>query len=240
MSVKKGWTLVGLFLTVVSFAVCQPINLSVYAQSVENTTTDSAPFLFGSPSDSPKNQSPSAQDSSTSTPGPSSLDLDPTTDQESPGAGGEALDQQKISPNPQFPSNSGPDPTTSSENTLNEQVQNNGDASGNTIFQSPALQGQETGNGVGVSEGKQPNQNRADDDDNNDNNQENTPDSDKQDQQVIGDVNENSDENENENSDRSNANEENDEEEEDDDEESSDNDSDSDDIPLEYDIVPFP
>jgi hypothetical protein len=240
MSVKKGWTLVGLFLTVVSFAVCQPINLSVYAQPAENTTTDSDPFLFGSPSDSPKSQIPSAQDSLTSAPGPSSLDLDPTTDQESPGARGEAPDQQKVSPNQQFPSNSGPDPTTSSENIVNEQVQNSGDADENAIVQSPALQSQETENRPGVSESEQPNQNRADDDDNNDNNQENTPDSDKQEQQAIGEVNENSDENENENSDSRNDNEENDEEEEEGDEGSSDNDSDSDDIPLEYDIVPFP
>jgi hypothetical protein len=242
MRVKRGLTLVGLVFVIVGFAGCQPIKLSIYAQPVENTTTNSPPFTFGSSSNPPQNQFPPAQDPLASIPAPSSSDLNPSTEQESPGLGGEAQDQQKPSQNEEMAPNSEPDTATSSENIVNEQDQNNDDTLGNSIVQSPEPRSQERENRLpGVSE--QPNQNRANDDDDTDDSQDNSLDSDKQDQQATRGDNEDNEENEeneaNEDNNSRNDNDE-DEEEEEDEEETSDTDSGNDDIPLEYDIVPFP
>jgi hypothetical protein len=81
-TVNKGWVAVGLILLVSSLAGFQVINSSAYAQLLENDTADSS-SVADLPSDLLQNQFLRNQDSLIATPGPSSDDLNPNTEQES-------------------------------------------------------------------------------------------------------------------------------------------------------------
>jgi hypothetical protein len=129
-SVKKGWVAVGLVLLVSGLAGFQVINSPAYAQTTENGTLDTSSLT-----DLPSNllQSPLEpdQDSLIATPGLSSDDLNPSTQQDSSARDGDNRERQTLNPNT----------ATSSENIGDELGINTDETIENSIVQDRLPQG---------------------------------------------------------------------------------------------------
>ena len=114
----------GLVLLVSGLAGFQVINSPAYAQTTKNGTSDTS-SLTDLPSNLLQSQLELDQDSLIATPGLSSDDLNPTTQQDSPARDGDNRERQTLNPNT----------ATSSENSADELGISTGETIENSIVQ---------------------------------------------------------------------------------------------------------
>ena len=141
-SVKKGWVALGLVVLLSGLASFQITDSPAYAQTMTNGTSNTS-SLTDFPSNPLQSQLESGQDSLIATPGLSSDDLNPSTQQDSsPSDGDEKGEQQTPTPNA----------ATSSENVADEQGTTTGETVENSIVQDGLPQSRDIYRQPGVGE----------------------------------------------------------------------------------------